>query len=1282
MNKETLNPSIEPELEARIVALVLGEASDFEREELNRLVEQRPELAAFKLRMQKTHGLLQDVGTGEYTAPENDWKLPADRRNAVLAVIRGEATVQHADDSMQPAGDVNPLIDHTETTEIKGLTSPARQIADDGRRLYVVKNKSTRRWQWNVTKVATILCVIVFFGIMALPSFFRPQFTPENRLRQVGFAVHNYSAPPSTVAANAHMSQMSSTLLFKDGSVAADGADLYARSGPVDIDYQTNSGSALSAIQNMLSFSSTDPSPDYLTDDVEYFPRGQVFELPEATITQDNDMALEKGNRARVTIVDNSSSIQTPTNDSALIAGNDGASNYKVLGENDGVAPGNLQSKSPSVGDGELSFPMAAPGGAGVNGPGPGVTQFWTDVPNGGKVLLGGIAAQSATQAAPSAGDSGAVSPAIIIGDEEEVALGVMSRITGETATLSLADVASPEGIPNESRRFETQDFRSLSSHLEKRLGQQSVPEGEEARRQFGKDSMAPDGWSRVDGEHFGNEAKWDSQFDIAGTTAPASGTENTGPGSLFDRGGRRLGRYADDTSAGYSGFGSGGEFGLNLPSDELNNEVPADAEGSAEGKMDGIASFDDSGLENSSRSKVPARNPMNETRHTNEWSDQRGLEALHEAIALPDPTAEQVALSQNGDDKTSRDEKGAGKKAASAVADNDTEWIKKDSKGIEMPDAGGVGFEDTFEAAFDFNIQDTLGNPAETPALGTRQLKLPVAKTGDGSQVQDNRESQSQSIQTPAPVIRAFVVPETAQPQQRYMLKGSDSVVEKYWEVLPSEKKEQLVESQRKSGDLSDLWNKSRYNMTPLAMTEFADSMKRRQVKGVAPPAGLNEKAAADEAFSTFSLHVSDVSFKLTLAALARGEWPEAAKIRIEEFVNAFDYGDPLPAKGEKVACRIEQSIHPFVQQRNLLRISMRTAAAGRATNTSLRLTFLLDNSGSMERTDRQQTVRRAFALLAQQLTPIDQVTLISFARQPRLLADKVSGADVGQLVRLIDELPSEGGTNIEAALQLAYEKAHEQQSSDGQNRIVLLTDGAVNLGDADPESLSQMVTSMRNTGIAFDAAGISADGLNDEVLEALTRKGDGRYYLLDSIESADDGFVRQIAGALRPSAKNVKVQIEFNPKRVGHYKLLGFEKHILNTEDFRNDAVDAAEMAAAEAGVALYQIEAKPDGEGDVGSVSVRFQDLSTGEMIENRWPIPYEADAPRPDQAAPSLRIATSAALLAAKLRGEPLGETVDLQVLSQLVSGLPEPERSDTRVQQLKQMIEQARQLSGK
>lgn len=440
--------------------------------------------------------------------------------------------------------------------------------------------------------------------------------------------------------------------------------------------------------------------------------------------------------------------------------------------------------------------------------------------------------------------------------------------------------------------------------------------------------------------------------------------------------------------------------------------------------------------------------------------------------------------------------------------------------------------------------------------------------------------------------------------------------------------------------------------------------------------PVALDEQSAAAEAFSTFSLHVSDVSFKLAQAALSQSQWPEPAKIRIEEFVNAMDYHDPLPSGDQKIACRVEQAIHPFLMQRNLVRVSMRTAAAGRSQNTPLRLTLLLDNSGSMERPDRRQAVLRAFQTLTQQLKATDQVTLISFASAPRLLADKVPGNQGETLLKLIETLPSEGGTNIESALQLAREKAVEQQVAGAQNRIVLLTDGAVNLGDANPENLARQVTQMRDAGIAFDAAGISAQDLNDEVLEALTRQGDGRYYLLDSAEAASESFAAQIAGSLRPSAQNVKVQVEFNPQRVGRYKLLGYEKHRLNKEDFRNDQVDAAEMAAAEAGVAVYQFEIKPKGSGDVGSVSVRFRDLTTGQMVERRWPILYESNTPRLEQSQPSMQLAAAAALFAAKLGGGPLADSVDMGQLQKLVAGLPEQFAKQPRVQQLRTMIEQA------
>jgi Mg-chelatase subunit ChlD len=460
----------------------------------------------------------------------------------------------------------------------------------------------------------------------------------------------------------------------------------------------------------------------------------------------------------------------------------------------------------------------------------------------------------------------------------------------------------------------------------------------------------------------------------------------------------------------------------------------------------------------------------------------------------------------------------------------------------------------------------------------------------------------------------------------------------------------------------------------TEPAKRELAEAKK--ELPRIEKQSSIDETSASKDPFSTFSLHVSDVSFKLAQAALNQGQWPEAAKIRIEEFVNALDYRDPLPSGNERVACRAEQAIHPFLMQRNLLRVSMRTAATGRTQNTPLRLTILLDNSGSMERPDRRQAVLQGFRSLSAQLNAADQVTLVSFASSPRLLADKVPGNQSESLLQQIENLPSEGGTNFEAALLLAREKAMEQKLNGAQNRVVLLTDGAVNLGNANPDSLAKLVTQLRDSGIAFDAAGISALDLNDEVLEALTRQGDGRYYLLDSAESANESFASQIAGSLRPSAQNVKVQIEFNPQRVGRYKLLGFEKHRLNQQDFRNDKVDAAEMAAAEAGVAVYQFEIKPNGTGDVGSVSVRFRDLSTGQMVENRWSIPFESNTPRLEQSEPSMQLAACSALFAAKLAGGPLADSVDLASLQKILANLPEQTANQPRVQQLRTMVDQA------
>jgi tetratricopeptide (TPR) repeat protein len=464
----------------------------------------------------------------------------------------------------------------------------------------------------------------------------------------------------------------------------------------------------------------------------------------------------------------------------------------------------------------------------------------------------------------------------------------------------------------------------------------------------------------------------------------------------------------------------------------------------------------------------------------------------------------------------------------------------------------------------------------------------------------------------------------------------------------------------------------KVRENLRDKIETDAKGGKMQEQNKAPVPVLP-SETLTSAEPFSTFSLHVSDASFKMAKAALDRGEVPAADGIRPEEFYNAFDFGDPAPANGEPVVCAVEQSAHPALPQRNLLRIGVKTGSQGRGGSTPLNLTLLLDSSGSMEREDRNAGLANAVKQLSGLLKEGDTVSVIGFARQPRLLVDRLPGNRAQELNAIFAQTPPEGGTNLEEGIKLGEELAMRQFNPAAQNRIVLFTDGAANLGDAKPETLQAKVEHMRQNGIAFDAAGFGTDGLNDKLLERLTRNGNGRYYIVDRAEDADASFAKQLAGAFRPAAENVKVQVRFNPARVAKYKLIGFEEHRLKKEDFRNDAVDAAEMAAEEAGNALYQIEALPQGEGEVGEVSVRFRDAASGQMVERTWTIPYEAQTPSFDQATPSIQLAGLAAFAAEKLRAAPMADAIDFQHLAPVMAKVKARYASSKPVAELEAMI---------
>lgn len=492
---------------------------------------------------------------------------------------------------------------------------------------------------------------------------------------------------------------------------------------------------------------------------------------------------------------------------------------------------------------------------------------------------------------------------------------------------------------------------------------------------------------------------------------------------------------------------------------------------------------------------------------------------------------------------------------------------------------------------------------------------------------------------------------------------------------VQPSDAKDQFGADSRANrklalGQLVELKQPSPLEDAPVAS------------QAVPPPTPQPEVATQAQALSTFSLNVSDVSFKLAAASLANGQLPEAGTIRTEEFLNAFHYRDPDPAAGAPLAFAWDRAASPFSQNREFLRFSIRTAAIGREATRPVNLVLLLDKSGSMERRDRVAIVREALQVLGRQLRPEDRLSIITFARTAHLLLDGVPGSDAPGRLAEIGATTPEGGTNLEEAMKLAYATALRHFQTTGNNRVVLLTDGAANLGDVEPVSLQNFVDGQRQRGIALDCFGIGLEGLNDSLLATLSSHGDGRYGFLNSPAEAESSFAAQLAGALQVAASDVKVQVEFNPQRVATWRQIGYAAHQLTAQQFRDNRVDAAELAGAESGNGLYAIESLASGTGPVATVRARFREPSTGVYRELSWIVPYTGSAPRLGDAPPRMRLAVTAASFGEWLSQSPFAAEATPARLLPLLSGVPETFAPDPAPAILLNMIRQAQALAGR
>lgn len=477
--------------------------------------------------------------------------------------------------------------------------------------------------------------------------------------------------------------------------------------------------------------------------------------------------------------------------------------------------------------------------------------------------------------------------------------------------------------------------------------------------------------------------------------------------------------------------------------------------------------------------------------------------------------------------------------------------------------------------------------------------------------------------------------------------------------------------------------WVESDLVATP-EVAKLAEEVVEAQPATPPPPSlePLPEIRTLDNAFSTFSLNVSDVSFQLAASSLENGQMPDGARLRSEEFINAFDYRDPMPAPGQRVAFNWERARNPFAHNRELLRFSVQTAAAGREPGQPLNLVLLVDNSGSMERADRVQITEQMLRVLAAGLNDYDRISVISFARTPRLIVDGMPGGNHQALLDQITGLNPDGGTNLEDALKLGYETAAKHFQANGNNRVIVITDGAANLGNVDPAQLRERVIDQRKRGIALDCFGVGFEGYNDNLLEALSRNGDGRYGFLNDAENAPAQFASQLNGALQVAAADVKAQVEFNPNRVTVYRQIGYQQHQLTKEQFRDNTVDAAEIGAAEAGNALYSIEVNPNGSGPIGTFRARYRVPSTGQYEEKEWVLDYTPGAPELESSGAAMRLASTSAAFAEWLANSPYAQSVTPDALQNLLRDVPETFAPDPRPAKLQAMIQQARAISGR
>ena len=414
-----------------------------------------------------------------------------------------------------------------------------------------------------------------------------------------------------------------------------------------------------------------------------------------------------------------------------------------------------------------------------------------------------------------------------------------------------------------------------------------------------------------------------------------------------------------------------------------------------------------------------------------------------------------------------------------------------------------------------------------------------------------------------------------------------------------------------------------------------------------------------AEDNLSTFSIDVDTGSYTLMRRDINGGSLPNQAGVRVEEYVNYFGFDYPQPTSEHPFAVHLESAQSYFGPERELLRVGLQGFTMPEVERAPANLVFLIDVSGSMMASNKLGLIKSAFGLLVEKLNENDTVSVVTYAGRESVALEATPGDQDDTIMTAVDNLTAGGSTNGEAGIRLAYDMAEATMISGGINRVILCTDGDLNVG-LTGNALHDVIEDFRDRDIFLTTLGFGMGNYNDRDMEQLADKGNGNYAYIDGQAEARRGFQDKLLGTLQVIAKDVKIQVAFNTELVSKFRLVGYENRVLEHEDFQDDTKDAGELGSGHSVTALYELElaegvAVAEAPGNLVDVALRYKQPEADESVEFTTSFEAASTGGAFEDASGEFRFAAAVAEFAEILRASSFSEGADFAAVSEIAQG---------------------------